>query len=281
MHSLKITALIENKASHGLKKEHGLSVFCEYGDKKFLLDTGASDAYSENARALGVDLSAVDVGVLSHAHYDHSGGYKSFFTLNEHAKLFLRAEARERCYLKIGPFRQYVGIPKGILERHVSRFAYVSENTKITDGVWLIGHSTPNLSERGRKAHLYRKTANGLVPDDFAHEQSLLFETPEGLVVLNSCCHGGADNIVSEVKAAFPGIEIAAIIGGFHLMGTRGAKTLGERPDEVEELGRRLLELGVNHTYTCHCTGDPAYKLLSRVMGEKVSYLRTGTVIEI
>lgn len=281
MHSLKITALIENKAPSGLKKEHGLSVFCEYGGQSYLLDTGASDAYAKNAKALGIDLSTVDIGVLSHAHYDHSGGYKSFFSLNSGAKIHLRVDARERCYHKHWPLKRYVGIPNGILEKYGSRFVFVSENTKLADGVWLLGHSTPNLSERGKRAHLYRATAEGLVPDDFAHEQSLVFETPEGLVILNSCCHGGADNIVSEAKSALPGREVAAIIGGFHLMGTRGAATLGVKPLEVEELGKRLLELGVKHTYTCHCTGDPANEILSRVMGENVSYFSTGTVIEI
>ena len=281
MDSLKITALIENKAHGALKKEHGLSVFCEYGETKYLLDTGASDNYSKNAEALGIDLSSVDLSILSHGHYDHSSGYRSFFFLNDSAKLFLRAEARERYYLKIGPFRHYVGIPKDILRKYGSRFVYISENTKLADGVWLIGHSTPNLSERGRRAHLYRKTAEGLVPDGFAHEQSLVFETSSGLVIVNSCCHGGADNIVSEIKEAFPEHEIAAIIGGFHLMGTRGTSTLGVDPREVEALGKRLLELGVKHTYTCHCTGNPANEILSRVMGEKVSYFATGTVIEL
>ena len=281
MHSIKITALIENKAPDGLNKEHGLSVFCEYGGKSYLLDTGASDAYATNAKALGIDLSSVDIGVLSHAHYDHSGGYKSFFSLNGGAKLYLRAEARESCYLKIGPYKRYVGIPKGILKKYGDRFVFVTGNAELDDGVWLICHSTPNLSERGKRAHLYRKTAEGLIPDDFAHEQSLVFDTPEGLVILNSCCHGGADNIVSEAKAAFPGREVAAIIGGFHLMGVRGTSTLGVKPGEVEALGRRLLELGVKHTYVCHCTGNPANEILSRVMGESVSYFSTGTEIEI
>ncbi len=281
MYSLKITALIENKAPVGFKKEHGLSVFCEYGGKNYLLDTGASDAYFENAKALGINLSAVDTAVLSHGHYDHSGGYKSFFSVNNSAKLFLRAEAQENCYLKIGPLRHYVGIPKDVLKKYGSRFVYVSENKKLADGVWLLGHSTPNLSERGRRTHLYRKTAEGLVFDDFAHEQSLVFETSSGLVILNSCCHGGADNIVSEIKEVFPGAEVAAIIGGFHLMGTRGTSTLGVKPHEVEALGSSLLKLGVKHTYTCHCTGNPANKILSSVMGERVSYFSTGTVIEL
>ena len=281
MNSLKITALIENKSPDGLKAEHGLSVFVEFGDKIYLLDTGASDAYASNAEKLGIDLSIVDVAVLSHAHYDHSGGYKAFFALNDTSKVYLQSKAREYCYFKLGPIKRYVGIPYGILNKYTNRFVYVSENTEISDGVWLIGHSTAGLSARGIRSHMYRETSEGLVPDDFAHEQSLVFDTPDGLVILNSCCHGGAENIVAEVRTAFPGREVSALIGGFHLMGVRGVSTLGVDPQDVEALGHRLLELGVKRTYICHCTGEPAGKILTRVMGEKVSYFCTGTVITI
>lgn len=281
MNSLKITALIENKAPEGLKAEHGLSVLAEFGGRKYLLDTGASDVFASNAEKLGIDLSIVDVAALSHAHYDHSGGFKAFFAFNSISKVYLQDKARELCYFKLGPIKRYIGIPDGILNKYADRFVYVSENTEIGDGVWLIGHSTADLSARGRQAHMYRKTAEGLVPDDFAHEQSLVFDTPDGLAIINSCCHGGAENIVSEVKTAFPGHEVSALIGGFHLMGIRGVSTLGVDPQEVEALGRRLLELGVKRTYICHCTGDPAGKILTRVMGENVSYFRTGTVITI
>ncbi|MEA4894938.1 MAG: MBL fold metallo-hydrolase [Oscillospiraceae bacterium] len=280
MSNLKITALIENKAPDGLSSEHGLSLLAEYGGKVYLLDTGASDAFASNALKLGIDLAKVDVSVLSHAHYDHSGGYNAFFGINSSAKTYLRVTSRERCYMKLGPFRKYVGIPDGLLDGYAGRFEFVSQDMEISKGVWLIGHSTPGLEERGRRAHLYRKSADGLVPDDFTHEQSLVFETEGGLVILNSCCHGGADNIVSEVKKALPGHEIAVIIGGFHLMGVSGPKTLGVKPYEVEELGRRLSGLGVNHTYVCHCTGDPAVQILKRTMGENVSYLSTGTVLQ-
>jgi len=280
MSCLKITALIDNKAPKNLKSEHGLSLLAEFGGRTYLLDTGATNAFASNAKALGVDLSKVDAAVLSHAHYDHSGGYNAFFAANSSAKVFLRDSSRERCYLKLGPFREYVGIPKGILDKCANRFEYVSENAEIADGVWLIGHSTPGLADRGKRAHLYRKTTAGLVPDDFVHEQSLVFETKDGLVILNSCSHGGPGNIVSEVKAALPGREVLSIIGGFHLMGVRGVSTLGVKPQEVEALGRLLPELGVRHTYVCHCTGDPACAILERVMGGRVSYLRAGDVIE-
>jgi len=280
-YEMKITVLIENSANGELEGEHGLSVLIEYRNKLYLLDTGASDAFLDNADKLGTDLSRVDTAVLSHAHYDHSGGYRGFFSRNRHAKVYLRTAAKEKCYAKIGPLKKYIGIPKGVLECFENRFVYVSENCMIDDGVWLIGHSTEGTQALGSKAHMYRQTRDGLHADDFQHEHSLVFEGENGLVILGSCCHVGADNIIMEVKAAFPDKEIAAIIGGFHLMGLAGAESMGVTADDVRTLGNRLVKMGVKHIYTCHCTGNPAYKVLKDTLGDKVEYISTGDMVEL
>lgn len=81
--------LSDNTTRSTLKAEWGLCVHITYNGIRYLLDTGASDLYLENAKQLGVDISRVDHAVLSHAHYDHSGGYPSFFNINRQAKLFL------------------------------------------------------------------------------------------------------------------------------------------------------------------------------------------------
>ena len=278
---MKIIALIENKSECDLKCEHGLAIYIEYNGKNYLLDTGASDSFTENAAKLGVDLSMVDAAILSHNHYDHSGGYNGFFAINKKANVYIREEAKELCYAKIGPIKRYIGIPKGTLERYTNRFIYVHNDYKIDEGVWLISHKTDNLEVRGKKAHMYRMTKNGLKADNFKHEHSLVFEMPNGLVILNSCSHGGIDNIVHEVKETFQGQKILAVIGGFHLMGLTGTGSMSVKAEEVEALGNRLAESCVEHIYTCHCTGDPAYKILKNTLGERVEYFSTGTILEL
>ena len=118
-------------------------------------------------------------------------------------------------------------------------------------------------------------------PDDFHHEQSLVFDTDDGLVILNSCSHGGIDNIVEEVKATFQGKKVLAVIGGFHLMALTRTSSMSIKAEEVEALENRLIDLGVEHIYTCHCTGEPAYKILKKTLGERVEYFSTGTVVEL
>lgn len=278
---MKITALIENKATDNFIGEHGLAVHIEYNGNQYLLDTGASNKFLNNANQLGIDLKNIDTAVLSHCHYDHSSGYIGFFSKNSKSKVYLQSSARELYYAKLGLIKKYIGIPRGILDTYSDRFVFVDGDYEIDEGVWLISHKTIGLVARGKKAHMYRKTEKGFAPDDFQHEQSLVFDLENGLVILNSCCHGGVDNIIEEVMETFHGKKVLAIIGGFHLMGVLGTKSMSGKPEDVRELGKRLLDLNVKHIYTGHCTGNPAYKILKEKLGEQLQYFSTGTIVEL
>lgn len=85
---MKMVVLVENSSRCRLCAEHGLSVYIEYEGKTYLLDTGATALFAENAKELGVDLSKVDTAFLSHAHYDHSGGFEEFFKKNDKAAVY-------------------------------------------------------------------------------------------------------------------------------------------------------------------------------------------------
>lgn len=120
---------------------------------------------------------------------------------------------------------------------------------------------------------MYIRSRDGWEPDDFSHEQSLVFETEEGLVIFNSCSHGGADNIINEVKATFPDKKVKAIIGGFHLY---------EKPKkEVRELAKRIKNTGIQEVYTGHCTGKKAYRVLKEELGDMVHQLNVGLEIKL
>ncbi len=278
---MKLTALIENKAGGGLTGEHGLAIHIEYNGKQYLLDTGASDLFLGNADKMGINLADIDTAFLSHGHYDHSGGFEGFFSRNGKAKVYIQNAATDSYYVKIGPFRHYVGIPKGLLDNYDDRFVFVEGDRQIDEGVRLISHKTAGLAAIGKKAHMYRKTRKSFAADDFEHEQSLVFEAGSGLVILNSCCHGGIDNIVKEAREAFDGKEVAAVFGGFHLMGFKGTSSMSGKPEEVKGLAKRLTALGVKHVYTGHCTGDPAFEILKEELGERLHYFRTGATAEL
>ena len=108
---MKITVLIENSSDCELAKEHGLSLLIETSDKKILLDAGCSELFANNADKLKIDLSDVDFAVLSHGHYDHSGGFDVFFERNKNAVLYARAGADGKYYSPNGGIHE-IGVPQ-------------------------------------------------------------------------------------------------------------------------------------------------------------------------
>lgn len=278
---MKLTALMENKGPACLRTEHGLAVDIVYRGHHYLLDTGASDAFAENAERLGIDLSTVEMAFLSHGHYDHSGGYHAFFARNRQAKVYVRQGAQEEYYSGVGPLRAYIGVPKGLFEEFPDRFVFVEGDAHPAEGVWLLPDKISNGAERGRRTHMFRKTAEGYVSDGLQHEQSLVLEGEQGLVVFNSCCHGGVDAIVEGVLSTFPGKHVHAVVGGFHLMGALGPGFLGPKPEAVREICARLRALDVDLVLTGHCTGNPGFALLKEELGDRVRYFQTGGTAEL
>lgn len=270
---MRARVLVDNTPAGELQGEWGLSIYIEQGDKKILLDTGASGLFLENAKEFGIDLSEVDLAVLSHAHSDHANGMPAFFAINKKAKFYLQAKAGENCYSKGRFLYKYEGLPKGMLKQYRDRIAFVSDNYKLCEGVWLIPHKTAGLETIGKREKLYVRRGLRWFPDDFAHEQSLVLETEQGLAIFNSCSHGGAYTIIEEVRAAFPGKPVCAMVGGFHLY-TRSEA-------EVRQFAGRLKEMQVGYICTGHCTGDKAYDILREELGESLHHLHVGLTIEI
>ncbi len=262
----------ESAGETELRPEWGLSVYIEHEGQRILLDTGKSGNFARNAKCLGVDLEAVDFGVLSHAHYDHADGMADFFEINKKADFYLREGTRENCYGRKRYFGKYIGICKGYLENYKDRIVYASGKAEIAQGVTLLPHSTVGLQKIGRYSKLYVKRGGLIRSDDFKHEQSLVIEEKEGLWIFSSCSHGGACNIIREVEKAFPGKKIYAMVGGLHLF------RLGEA--EVRRIACEIKQMGVEKIYTGHCTGDGALAVLKEELGDRVEAIFTGMCIE-
>ncbi len=268
---IRATVLIDNISQPPLLSEWGLSILIDYRGSRLLLDTGKSSQFAENACLLGEGLPEVRYGVLSHAHYDHADGMDEFFRINPTAGFWLREGTEENCFSGEGEERHYIGIKRGTLEKHRSRIRFAAGDVQLFEGAWLLPHKT-DMEQAGRRAHMYLQTADGWDIDRFSHEQSLVLETAQGLVIFNSCCHGGADVIIEEVRQHF-GREVHALVGGLHLFRSSD--------EEVLSMAERLAASGVRRIITGHCTGDRGYELLQTVLGDRLEQMYSGMRFEI
>ncbi len=278
---MKVTVLMENTALEGcgLTPEHGLSLYIEYRGRKLLLDAGASEKFADNAQALGVDLAAVELAVLSHGHNDHAGGLGQFFRLNRQAPVYICAGAAGPVYAEHPDGRRFIGIDREVWTEFRSRFAEVEGTSPLTEGVWLVPDTLRDPAFTGRATNLlYQRGEGDFIPDDFRHEQSLVLEEERGLVVFNSCSHTGIVNIVRGVLEQFPGKKVFAVVGGLHMFG-RDHTGLNCTPEYVYQVADTLKKLGVEEIYTGHCTGEMALSLLRERFGPGCHALSTGKVL--
>ena len=103
---------------------------------------------------------------------------------------------------------------------------------------------------------MYRREHHQWIYDNFSHEQSLVFRTEKGLVIFNSCCHGGIGNIIHEVAKTFPAERVYGIIGGFHLQHSK--------EEILEKTTNYLVGRRVEVMYPCHCTDLKAKMYLGK-----------------
>ncbi|MCD7753251.1 MAG: MBL fold metallo-hydrolase [Clostridiales bacterium] len=275
-----VTVLIENTSTGCLACEHGLSLLIEFAGRRLLLDTGSTGAFCKNADALGVSLAGLDACVLSHGHYDHSGGFAALFLREPTARVYARKTALDVYYSAAGGMHE-ISVPQEVASQR-DRFLPVDGVCEILPRVFLVPHSTAGLDLIGEKSGLYKNQDGQIVPDDFAHEQSLVIDAADGLVIFNSCSHAGAANIIREARAACGGKRVCAYVGGLHMKGKRDGREICAFSDaEVELLCDALRREGVRQIYTGHCTGAPGLEALRSRLGDRVYRLSTGLRFEL
>lgn len=263
---MKIVTLMENTcAREDLAWEHGLSLYIETGRHRILFDAGQTGAFADNARKLGIDLSRVDFGVLSHGHYDHGGGLRRFLEINETAPVYLSRNAFSQCY---NAGKKYIGLDPALAGSH--RLRYVDDGLQLEDGIWLYSGNgfTRHFPVESFGLSILRD--GGFQRDDFAHEQYLLIRENGKTVCISGCSHRGILNIVRWFQ---PDV----LVGGFHFM------KLDPQTADAAFLERAAKELLSHPTvyYTGHCTGEKPFAFLKERMGDRLNTLSTGMCLSL
>lgn len=259
----RITCLVEDKPSHTLMGEHGLSLYIE-GERDILFDTGQSSLFAENASILGLELGGADAAIISHGHYDHGGGLRHFMGINDSAEVFMGEGAFRRRYAVEDSVKRFIGIP----EVKSERINFVGETLPLGDGYTLLKDFGGRFGRPAGNRTLFMKTGSGLVPDSFQDEIVLVIESGREVHIITGCSHSGILNIIEAASQLFPDRSIGVLAGGFHLSG------------DVSGVARGLAEFKVREIYTGHCTSEGALHELDDILGN-VRPLRPGTVIEL
>lgn len=262
---MKVVVLCENTpCSETFFFEHGLSLYIETEKRKILFDTGQSDVFWKNADLLGIDLSQVDIAVLSHGHYDHGGGIESFLQMNTKAKVYLSQNAFGEHY---NGTEKYIGLPQQLKQNE--RLIFCGDYLKIEEGLELFSQNEGELITPIDSAGLKVKRESEFLPDLFEHEQYLKITENGKTYLISGCSHKGILNITNWFQ---PDV----LIGGFHLMKQEGGRENPVILYTAEELNKYSTVY-----YTCHCTGLEQYTVLKELMKDKLHYISSGQSMDI
>ena len=261
---LQIVTLIENLVyGTDLTAEHGLSFYIDNDGQKILFDTGQSPAFLMNAKQLGIDLAAVDALVLSHGHYDHTGGLYAFLEHNSKARVYLKRELFAKKYHNHDRFIGTPFLPDALRERVI----YVEAATRLGGGLYIVPDIPIRNSADTSFRNFYILEDETFVPDQFLDELFLAVVSGQKLSVISSCSHRGITNITSQAVELFR-LPVDLVLGGFHLL-----KGESVRDELVVEA---LCRLQPERIGVCHCTGLDAYLKLAKAYSGHLFYNHTG-----
>jgi 7,8-dihydropterin-6-yl-methyl-4-(beta-D-ribofuranosyl)aminobenzene 5'-phosphate synthase len=270
----RITILADNQAGGGLRAEHGLSLWIEVAGRRILFDTGQGAVLGDNATKLGIDLGTAENVVLSHGHYDHTGGLallahrSSTFQLHAHPSLLLPR------YSIRGQAVRDIAIPESgrlalqCLPRE--RIHWTTAATEISPGVGITGPipRATDYEDSGGPFFLDRERRRR---DPVEDDQALWIRTPLGLVVALGCGHSGVVNTLNHVIQVAGTPRIHAVMGGFHMSEASATR--------IERTLRALAEMAPDWVVPCHCTGEKTVERFKRMLGDRLVPGRAGKVL--
>lgn len=274
--NFKITTLCENtiaQAGKNLIGEHGLSFYIETEKNKILFDTGQNLVISNNAAVLGIDLSHIDTVVLSHGHYDHTGGLESLLACNPSFTLLAHPDVFAEKLKRADNSYRFIGIPRSI-DVHKQKSIKIKLETKavqIAPGIMTTGEIPLENDFEGIDGGFYFQKCRKITPDTLADDQAIVLDTKKGSVVLLGCSHRGVINTLEQVVKLTGRGTIHAVLGGLHL-GNASDSKLKKIVDHL--VGFDLQKIGVGH-----CTGPRAFVTLSNEFPNKVFLNTVGNTV--
>lgn len=272
---MKILCAVENSAQRGSRfwGEHGLAYRIEHGGRCALFDTGQSGSVLLHNLALsGESLADVDALILSHAHYDHTGGVATVLAQKPDLPIYAGSDIFRPRYSIREERPTSIGLHFTEWEmRQEADLRLSDEPVEVIDRVWTTGAIRERPEPEGRSAHHFVRGEEGWEPDPYRDDMSVVLEVEEGLMVVCGCCHAGLLNTLAHVRRTFAR-PIVAVLGGTHLAGADEAYL----QHVVTQLRDRYAQ---PHLYLNHCTGERAFVALAHAFGDLVHPFPAGAML--
>ncbi len=273
-----LTILCENSVGvpFDVLGEHGFACFVETDTGNYLFDTGQGYTITQNALTLKKDLHSIEAIMISHGHYDHTGGLPAVLKQKGPVDVLGHKEMfAQRIWSKDGVTRD-IGIPfrRSYLESLGARFKLGTEMVEVGPGVYLTGEIPRQSSFEQGDAAMTLITGNGdkIQPDPLLDDLSMLVDTDQGLVIVLGCAHAGMINIINYAIDQLQTDRIFAVIGGTHL----GFST----DQQFEETLKVIDNYNIQHIGVSHCTGLEKASLLHARLGKRFFFGTVGAVLE-
>ncbi len=275
---MRITTISENTAGQsGVLAEWGLSVLVETGEKSILLDAGAGISAPENLESLGIDTGKIGKIVLSHGHYDHTGGLQLLLgKLQREIEIVAHPDVFSAKYnRRQGKPEKYIGIPfkREELESLGARFTLSKDPVEVAPDILTTGE-VPLVTDFEHIDPAFQlKTDTGWAPDTFTDDMALVIKAPGGLVVILGCAHRGMINTLYHARNITGVQKVQMVLGGSHLKDSSD--------EDVWQAVSALNEMGVKTLGLSHCTGMRATMILAQTYGKDFIFNYTGNVIKV
>jgi len=283
MKEVKFSVLFEDsltasRKAQGLQAKHGLSILVEMSKPKLriMMDTGqSSDILLSNMEALGISLERIDAILMSHGHYDHTGGLLGILKeLKRNVPIIAHPDVFNPKF-KLSPKLRYIGSPFNPSEVMSYGGVLLSaiNSVRIMDGVLATGE-IERVTSYEKPQGFWTVENERFIEDTMRDDQSLILDLEDkGLVVVSGCAHAGIINTIRHSQKLMGVKHVHAVVGGFHLKDSN-EETIKATIDD-------LTEINPDFIFPCHCTGSEPIRELTEGFKDRCDPLTTGDTFEV